>query len=116
VSGELAVPDLDPDVDTLTAALAYVEGGWYVGRVRRGSKNPGSRLGERWPTGTSRDPKTIIGWFIGTDDGVFLHRGRSGAVVLDVDNPDQSPDFLTEAFTAAPAPCQSTRGLPAESP
>lgn len=38
----LWVPELLPDTDALTAALAYAAAGWYVLPARRGTKNPGS--------------------------------------------------------------------------
>jgi hypothetical protein len=97
----LSVPNLDADVDTLTAALAYAEAGWYVGPLRGGSKNPGSILGDNWPHQTSRDPQKIIGWFAGTQAGavgLFLHCGRSGAWVADIDDPTElHPDLLRAA-------------------
>jgi hypothetical protein len=81
----LTIPDVT-GLDTLTAALAYAGGGWYVGPVRLGTKDPGSVLGKDWQHKTSRDPEVIVAWFAGTDHGVFLHAGRSGAVITDVDN------------------------------
>lgn len=47
---------------------------------------------------SSRDPKTIAGWFAGTDYGIALHCGRSGAVVLDVDNYQNIPDEVLAAI------------------
>jgi AAA domain-containing protein/bifunctional DNA primase/polymerase-like protein len=81
----LTVPDVT-GMDTLTAALAYAKAGWYVGPVKRGTKNPGSVLGSNWQQHTSRDPKMIIAWLALAGDGIFLHAGRSGAVIIDVDN------------------------------
>jgi len=40
----LSVPDVT-DMDAPAAALAYAKAGWYVGPVRRGTKDPGSVLG-----------------------------------------------------------------------
>jgi len=105
----LAVPDLAPYVDALTAALAYADAGFYVGPLVRGSKNPGSVLGTGWHHLTSREPEQLAAWFAGADLGLFLHVGRSGAVVLDVDRPDALPKVLREAFAAAAPPFQSTR-------
>jgi hypothetical protein len=109
MSVDLVIPDLDPDVDTSTAALAYADAGWYVGPLARGTKNPGSVLGRGWQTLTSRDPQTIISWFAGcaAGTGIFLHVGRSGAWVADVDHPEHLPDVLRAA--CASAPYQSTR-------
>jgi hypothetical protein len=103
----LSVPDIDPDADNLTAALAYAEGGWYVLPVRRGTKNPGSILGQHWQRQSSRDPHVITAWLAGTDHDIALHCGRSGAVVFDVDRPANLPDMLRSAITQAPY--QSTR-------
>ena len=103
----LSIPDLVPDVDTLTAALLYAECGWYELPVRRGSKKPGSVVGIGWQRKSSRDPKVITAWFAGTDYGIALHCGRSGAVVFDVDRPDRLPEVLRRHLVTAPY--QSTR-------
>jgi hypothetical protein len=103
----LTIPDLDDDVDMLTAALAYAAASWYVLPVRRGSKHPGSVVRDHWQTLSSRDPKQIAAWFTGTDYELVLHCGRSGAVVLDVDRPNNLPDVLRRHLDAAPF--QSTR-------
>jgi hypothetical protein len=100
----LHVPPLPEDVDVLTAAQAYADAGWYVGPVRRSTKNPGTVLGKGWQHKTSRDADQIAAWFAGTDHGVFLHAGRSGAVIFDVDHPENLPAVLTEHLDAAP--CQ----------
>ncbi|MGN7247097.1 bifunctional DNA primase/polymerase [Janibacter anophelis] len=105
----LSVPDLDADTDVLTAALAYAASGWYVGPVAAASKHPGSVLGNAWHTLTSRDPEVLVSWFAGTDHGVFLHCGRSGALVLDVDTPEKLHPLITAALPAADPPWQSTR-------
>jgi replicative DNA helicase len=80
----LTVPDVT-GLDTLTAALAYAKGGWYVGWHRRGTKNPGSLMGSDWQQKTTRDPQVLTAMLAGTDHGIFLHAGRSGAVIIDVD-------------------------------
>jgi hypothetical protein len=100
--GALSIPDLAPDVDVLTAALAYATSGWYVGPCKRGTKHPGSVLGSKWQTQTSRDPQQIVAWFAGSDDGVFLHAGRSGAVILDDDAPERVPVEWRPLLAAAP--------------
>jgi hypothetical protein len=102
-SDPLRIPGLSPDVDTLTAALAYAAAGWYVLPVKRGSKkHPGSVVGERWHAKSTRDPQQIVAWFAGKDHGIALHCGRSGAVVFDVDNPDKVPGALRPHLVAAP--------------
>lgn len=104
----LSVPDLDTGVDALTAALAYADAGWYVLPVRRGSKHPGSVVGAQWHHQSSRDPQQIAAWFAGTDYGIALHCGRSGALVFDVDKPELLPDVL-RGHLADAVPCQSSR-------
>jgi hypothetical protein len=106
-SSPLSIPELDDDVDTLTAALAYAAAGWYELPVRRGTKKPGSVVGDGWQHKSSRDPKQIAAWFAGTDHDIALHCGRSGAVVFDVDDPDKLPNVLRSHLGSAPF--QSTR-------
>jgi bifunctional DNA primase/polymerase-like protein/AAA domain-containing protein len=103
----LHIPDVNPDADMLSWALAYVEAGWYVLPVKRGSKSPGSVVGDRWQYQSSRDPKVLAAWFAGTDHGIVLHCGRSGAVVFDVDYPNNLPEVLARHLDTAPF--QSTR-------
>jgi hypothetical protein len=101
-TASLSVPEIEPDADVLSAALAYAKAGWYVGPCARGTKHPGSVLGSRWQDRTSQDPKVIVNWFAGTDHGLFLHAGRSGAVILDVDRPELIPDDWRELLAGAP--------------
>jgi len=104
------IPDIDPEADTLTGALAYAEAGLYVGPIRTDdSKHAGNVLGNDWPSKTSRDPKTIISWFAGRNLGVFIHVGRSGLWAADVDNPDRLHDVLASAITDLQPPFQSSR-------
>jgi hypothetical protein len=103
----LHVPEIDPDTDMLTAALAYADAGWYVLPVKRGTKDPGSVVLKGWQRQSSRDPKQITAWFAGTDHDIALHCGRSGAVVFDVDDPDKVPPVLAKYLNLAPY--QSTR-------
>ncbi|WP_165814993.1 bifunctional DNA primase/polymerase [Mycobacteroides abscessus] len=84
----LRIPDLTDDTDVLTAALAYARDGWFVVPVRRDTRHAGSVVGKGWPEQSSRDAKQIVGWFAGTDYGIALHVNRSGAIVLDIDKPD----------------------------
>jgi hypothetical protein len=95
----LTVPVITDDMDVLTAALAYADAGWYVLPVEHGSKHPGSVVGKGWHTQSSRDPQVLAAWFAGTDHGIALHCGRSGAVVFDVDDPDELPDVLSGCFS-----------------
>ena len=105
----LSIPDDINEADPLTAALAYAAAGWYVLPVRTDTKHPGSVVGGGWPSLSSRDPKTIAGWFAGSDHGIALHCGRSGAVVLDVDEFDNIPDDVIAAIETTQCPYQSTR-------
>ena len=106
---DLTVPTIDEASDPIAAALAYAAAGWYVGPVRAQLKHPGSILGTGWTHKTTRDPKVIASWFAGTNYGVFLHAGRSGALIFDVDHPDFLPDVLGKAFASSPPPMQTTR-------
>lgn len=105
----LTIPDGINGGDALTAALAYADAGWYVLPVKTDTKHPGSVVGNGWPSMSSQDAKTIAGWFAGTDYGIALHCGRSGAVVLDVDDFDNIPDEVIAAIETTGCPYQSTR-------
>jgi hypothetical protein len=105
----LSIPGDLNEADALTAALAYASAGWYVLPVRTDTKHPGSVVGAGWPALSSRDPKTLAGWFAGSDYGIALHCGRSGAVVLDVDEYENIPDDIIAAIESTQCPYQSTR-------
>ncbi len=107
----LSIPEGIAEMGTHEAALAYARAGWYVGPLRAGTKNPGSLLGNRWPLLTSRDTKQITDWFAGAmaDVGLFLHVGRSGAIVFDVDDPGELPEILRDLPNTEAVPFQSTR-------
>lgn len=102
----LAIPEEISD-DPLQAALQYAAAGWYVIPVKAGTKNPGSVVGKDWPTRSTRDPEQIAALWAGTDHGIALHVGRSGAVVFDVDNPEALPPELHAELKRTPF--QSTR-------
>lgn len=105
----LYVPELDEDTDTLSAALAYAKAGWFVGPCDQSTKHPGSILGKGWQLQTSDDPGQIVAWFAGSSHGLFLHVGRSGGLVLDVDNYSALPPELLDIIGEAQPPFQSTR-------
>lgn len=95
------------DADNHSAALAYAAAGIYVGPLRRNpdgtiDKNPGSLLGKGWQYKTSRDPQQITAMFAGTNYGVFLHCGRSGLIVFDVDYLAEFPTAYRQHLEAAP--------------
>lgn len=88
----LRIPAFTGKETTVEAALKYAAEGWYVLPVAPGMKHPGSIVGGDWPTKSSRDPAQIQAWFEtanGSKRGIALDCGRSGAVVLDVDNPSK---------------------------
>jgi len=103
----LQIPAVDIDANNLGAAMDYAAAGFYVLPVRDGTKDAGSVVGKRWQDKSSRDPQQIAAWFAGSDHGIALHVGRSGAVVFDVDHSDKLPAVLAEHLDAAPY--QSTR-------
>jgi putative DNA primase/helicase len=101
----LYVPDVTPEDDTLGAALKYARAGWYLGPTKPGEKTP--NLGKAWQHKTSRDTEEIVSWFSGTNAGIFLHAGRSGAVIIDVDYRDKFRPELLPLLDKAPH--QTTR-------
>lgn len=105
---DLHIPAQIPD-DTIGAACAYAAAGWYVLPVRKGTKRPGSVVGDGWQRQSSRDPEQIVDWFAGTSHGIALHCGRSGALVLDVDHPDKLHPALRQAVEQFTPPYQATR-------
>ena len=105
----LTIPDIT-GLDNIQAAFAYAKHGWYVGPVAPGTKHPGSILGKNWQANTTRTPEIIADtWIDHPDAGIFLHVGRSGGIVLDVDTPTNLPDVIIDALTNQPAPFQRTR-------
>jgi hypothetical protein len=101
---------VDPEDDALTAAFAYGKVGLYLAPVRRGQyKNPGSVLGQGWPSKTFKDPESIAAAFAGTDHGIAIHLGRSGLVCFDVDDPEKMPPVLAAALDRDRPPKQRSR-------
>ena len=100
----LRIPEIPDSASALDAALAYAAAGFYVGPLdvnaldAHDRKNPGKVFGKGWPAKTTRDPQEIAAIWAGTDYGVFLHAGRSGAVVVDLDSPELLPAGLAEAL------------------
>lgn len=106
----LRIPTLRPTGTMLDAASAYAEAGWYVLPIDPTTKHPGSVVGNGWQDKSSRHPEQIRAWFNGTNYGLAVHVGLSGAVVFDVDHPEAGlPEELERALRATPAPFQSTR-------
>lgn len=108
----LHIPEIPEDADAIKAALAYAGAGFYVLPVNPtvgDGKHPGSVVGDGWPAQSSRDPDRIVAWFAAKDYGIALHCGRSGAVILDVDHPENVPDEVAVVMETAGCPYQSTR-------
>lgn len=105
----LCVPYLTAQETHLNAALSYADAGWFVLPVKKGTKNPGSIVGSKWPEQSSRDAKRIRAWFHGTDHQIALHVGRSGAVAFDVDTPARLPKALRQQLMSNLVPFQQTR-------
>lgn len=108
-SSHLTVPEITPSMHPLDAARAYANAGWYVVPIRRGTKHPGSVVGDNWQRKSSRTNSQLEQWWARTDYGIALHVGRSGALVFDVDVPSAVPEVLTTAIDAYHPPYQSTR-------
>lgn len=105
----LLVPELPHNCDIVHAAILYAEAGWYVIAVESDSKKPAQFYGRGWQHMSSRDPHEIASWFAGTDYALGLHVGRSGAVVFDMDVPEDTPAILQRAFDEFHPLIQSTR-------
>lgn len=106
----MRVPVLDPDLDSLSLALALAAAGFYV--LPTAADNPrhaGSVLGKGWPERSSTDPAQIAAWFAGSTHRVAIHCGRSGLTVLDVDHWDGLTEVVHKAVTGEGAPFQATR-------
>lgn len=105
----LHVPHVDENTSNVDAALAYAAANWFVLPVRYGSKNPGSVVGGKWQELSTRDPEQIRAWWTDTNYGIALHVGKSGGIVVDLDNPEKMPDVLQRAIDELHPPYQSTR-------
>lgn len=108
-TAQLHVPAIGDDATVMDAGFALIKAGWYVGPIDQGRKHAGSVLGKGWPAQTSRDPQDVAAWFAGTDYGLFIHVGRSGAIAFDVDDFGQLPDVLRVELERQDVPYQSTR-------
>jgi hypothetical protein len=114
MTDNLSVPMITGDMSTLDAAYAYAKARLYIGPCERGSKHPGSVIGDPktrkgWQRHTSRDIQVITSWFAGTDYGLFIHAGRSGLWIADVDNPAKIHPKLQQAIAELEPPYQVTR-------
>jgi hypothetical protein len=106
----LEIPAFRGDESVLECALAYIECGWWILPIRKGSKNPGSILGDGWPQKSSSDIDQAQSWFgHGSNFGIAVHTGKSGAFVLDVDEYAELKTDMREIIKSSKAPFQSTR-------
>ena len=106
----LKVPEGTESMSTLEAALAWASNGFYVLPIKPETKHPGSVVGVGWPEKSSRDPRQIEIWFrTGTNYGLAIHMGKSGAIAFDVDDPKHLPHKLFEWLNLGITPYQSTR-------
>jgi Bifunctional DNA primase/polymerase, N-terminal len=107
---KLEIPKFEGGESVLECAIAYIECGWWILPIRRGSKNPGSILGEGWPQKSSRDVGQARSWFSQDSNlGIALHTGKSCAFVLDVDDYAELKHELRKILKSSRAPFQSTR-------
>jgi len=107
----LYVPNNISELTVMEAALEYADHGWFVIPVENGTKNPGSRVGADWPSKSTRDPDEIRKLFRHPNTSIALHAGKSGALVIDVDNPEMVPKVLQEVISKSDVPFQSTRRI-----
>lgn len=109
LSSSLSIPRNLNELSIVKAALAYAECGWYVVPVKDGTKHPGSVLGSRWQDQSTRDEKEIRTLFNLPNVSIALHAGKSGALIIDVDNSHCLPEFLRLEILREDVPFQSTR-------
>jgi hypothetical protein len=107
---KLSVPTFSGTESVLECGYAYVDCGWWLVPIRRSSKHPGSILGKGWPEKSSNQKSQLDIWFKGQSDrGIALHTGKSGAFVVDVDNPEELTQSMKKVLRETGAPYQSTR-------
>ena len=68
-----------------TNALQLANLGWHLCPMTSGTKNPGSILGNDWPSKCTNDPEHITKWPAGCNVGVLLG-SRSGLIDLEFDS------------------------------
>jgi len=84
---KLVIPQFSGDESVRECAHAYLECGWWVVPVSKGTKNPGSILGKSWHQKSSNSHAQIDQWFaMYPERGIALHMGKSGAIAIDVDD------------------------------
>jgi len=94
-----------PDVTDLTnadAAQMYAKAGFHIVPIKPGTKNPGSYLGQGWPARATDDLAIVREWWERWPDaGIASHVGGCGLVVVDVDVPENVPDWLWTLLQSA---------------
>lgn len=76
--------------------LKLAELGWHLIAMQRGSKNPGSLVGEGWPSKCTNDKTTIQTWAdLGLNFGVLLG-SLSGVIDVEYDS-EEGQDLLEHA-------------------
>ena len=94
-----------PDVTGMSnpeAAETYAKAGFHIVPVGRGTKNPGSYLGHGWPARAACDLDTVRDWWRRWPGaGIAIHVGGSSLLVIDVDNPDNVPEWLRKLLDGA---------------
>jgi hypothetical protein len=106
----ISIPEIREGATVLEAALAYAAAGIYVGWLPHRVKSPAASLGASWPFKTTTDPDVIRGWFTDHPErGVFIHAGRSGLVIVDVDKAHIVPVPAVLAKHLDSAPRQASR-------
>ena len=106
----ISIPEIPNGASVLDAALAYAEAEIYVGWLHPRVKSPQRSLGSGWPFKTSRAPEVIREWFAEHPErGVFIHAGRSGLVIVDVDKSHIVPVPPVLARYLDSAPRQASR-------
>lgn len=106
----LSIPSNTEKMTTKEAALVWAGAGFFVLPIHSTTKRAGSVVGTGWPEKSSRDPAQIEKWFrAGTNLGLAIHLGKSGAIGFDVDDPTRLHYKLKEWITLETVPFQSTR-------
>jgi hypothetical protein len=94
-----------PDVTGMSntaAAETYAKTGFCVVPIRLGTKNPGSLVGAGWPTLATDDLETVRDWWRRWPDaGIAIHVGGCLLLVVDVDIPENVPDWLWALLESA---------------
>lgn len=106
---ELVIPERLDEMTRLEAALAYSQCGWFLAPIIPNSANAGSVLHKNWPSKTIQNESSVRDWFGDNKYDIALHVGRSGALAIDVDNPELLQEPLLSILKQTHTPFQSTR-------